>query len=132
MVAQGNNVIAGCVHHRNGAVTLGAADISCTLTEVTGIYQKDFLCTCGEKLIFEFLHIGIAVDGTVDVIAVQDDSLACVIGMNDLRIGRIVIVRIGRNTEGKKHHQGKNESKDLLRFLHTGTSIYLLFQSSAL
>ena len=54
----------------------------------------------------------------------QDDSLACVIGMNDLRIGRIVIVRIGRNTEGKKHHQGKNESKDLLRFLHTGTSIY--------
>ena len=53
----------------------------------------------------------------------QNDGLAGVVGGKQFGVGGIVVVRIGRDAERQKHHEGKNKGKDLTRVFHKLTSI---------
>ena len=55
----------------------------------------------------------------------QDDGLAGVIAVEDLGVGGIVIVRLGRDAEGQKHDERENKGEDLLRVFHKLTSVFL-------
>ena len=59
MVAEGDNVISGGVHHGDGACTKGGADIDSALAEVTGVYHIDLSTGC-LKLCLQRRHVGIS------------------------------------------------------------------------
>ena len=75
VVAQGGDVIAGEVHELDGGGALAGADLDGALAEVAGVHQQDG-GALGLVLGLQGGYLGVAVDGAVDVIGVDDDDLA--------------------------------------------------------
>ena len=75
MVAEGDDVVARGIHHRDRISALGGADIGRALAEVAGVDEDD-LGALGLIVGLELCDVGIALDRTVHVIRMQNDSLA--------------------------------------------------------
>ena len=75
VVADGGHVIACDIHHGDGICALVDADIDAALTVVAGVNQKDG-CASGLIVSLQRRHLFILVDGTVDIVGVQDDGFA--------------------------------------------------------
>ena len=75
VVAEGDDVVARGIHHRDRISALGGADIGRALAEVAGVDEDD-LGALGLIVGLELCDVGIALDRTVHVIRMQNDSLA--------------------------------------------------------
>ena len=75
MVAEGDDIVARGIHHRDRISALGGADIGRALAEVAGVDEDD-LGALGLIVGLELCDVGIALDRTVHVIRMQNDSLA--------------------------------------------------------
>ena len=75
MVAEGDDIVAGGVHHRDRISALGGADIGRALAEVAGVDEDD-LGALGLIVGLELCDVGIALDRAVHVIRMQNDGLA--------------------------------------------------------
>ena len=75
VVAEGDDVVARGIHHRDRISALGGADIGRALAVVAGVDEDD-LGALGLIVGLELCDVGIALDRTVHVIRMQNDSLA--------------------------------------------------------
>ena len=91
MVAECNQVIAGCVHHGDRACTFETADVGGALAEVSGV-NHDNLSTGVFVAVLQRSHICVTAASAVDVVGVQDYGFSAEIIVNDFCIGCIVIV----------------------------------------
>ena len=75
VVAEGNDIVAGGIHHRDRISALGDTDIGLALAVVAGVDEND-LGALGLIVGLELGDVGIAIDRTMHIIGVQNDSLA--------------------------------------------------------
>ena len=75
VVAEGDDVVTGGIHHLNGIQTLGVADIDFALAVVARIDEDD-LGALGLVVGLELCDVGIACDRAVHIVCVQDHGLA--------------------------------------------------------
>ena len=75
VVAEGDDIVAGGIHHRDRISALGDTDIGLALAVVAGIDEND-LGALGLIVGLELGDVGIAIDRTMHIIGVQNDSLA--------------------------------------------------------
>ena len=75
MVAEGNDIVAGGIHHRDRISALGDTDIGLALAVVAGIDEND-LGALGLIISLERGDVGIAFDRAVHIVCVQDHGLA--------------------------------------------------------
>ena len=75
VVAEGNDIVAGGIHHRDRISALGDTDIGLALAVVAGVDEND-LGALGLIVGLELCDVGIAIDRTMHIIGVQNDSLA--------------------------------------------------------
>ena len=100
MVAGGSHIVTGQVHqlHRRG--TLAGADSGIALDEVTGVHQQNV----GAHLLIGLLQccrFGIAIDGTVHVVGVQDDDGAA----------QVLGGFLGAGGDAQGEHHGQNQDQ---------------------
>ena len=81
MVAQGDVVIPGGVHHGDGGLALAGGDIGGTLAEVAGIHQDD-LGASGLEVFFHLGDLCKAQERAVGVVGVQNHGLTDKILLN--------------------------------------------------
>ena len=117
VVAQGDDVIAGLVHHRDGGRAFGGAHVSGALRIVAGVGQDD-VGAAGVEFLLQGGDVGIAADRAVDVVRVQDDRFALVtlgkFGLHVSRGGVFVAVHVReRGRDGQQHHQRHGQGQDL-------------------
>ena len=74
MVAHADHIVARHVHQFHGGGALRHADGGIALDEVAGVHQQD-IGALGLIGILQRRHLGIAGDGAVNVIGVQNDDL---------------------------------------------------------
>ena len=75
VVAEGDDIVAGGIHHRDRISALGDTDIGLALAVVAGVDEND-LGALGLIVGLELCDVGIAIDRTMHIIGVQNDSLA--------------------------------------------------------
>ena len=75
VVAEGDKIVANGVQHGDGVSALIEADIDGALAEVAGVHQIDD-STAVFIIGLQSCHLGIVLNGAVDVIGVQNDGLA--------------------------------------------------------
>ena len=100
VVAGGSHIVTGQVHqfHRSG--TLAGADSGITLDKVTGVHQQNV----GTHVLIGLLQrrrFGIAIDGTVHVIGVQDDDGAA----------QVLGGFLGADGDAQGEHHGQNQEQ---------------------
>ena len=106
MVADGDDIVAGSVHHCDGIGTLGGADIGRALAVVAGVNEDD-LGTPGLIVSLERGNAGIAGDRAVDIVRMQDNGLPCVGLFHRSRADRSVLCRQRGDAQGE--HHGESE-----------------------
>ena len=115
MVAQADHIVAGQVHQLHGGGTLRRADGGIALDKVAGVHQQD-VGAAGLVGVLQGRHLGIAGNGAVDVVGVQDDDVAVQI------LGRL-LRRIGGDSQGERHDHRHQQGQDFL--FHSFTSSIL-------
>ena len=114
MVAEGDNVIAGRVHHGHRVRALVDADIDGALTVVAGV-GKDDLRALRLIVRLQGCHGRVQIDRTVHVVRVQDDGLSV---QRLCRLGRKC--RAAQAQHEAKHQQ---QRKQFLHVLHVISSV---------
>ena len=106
VVAEGNDIVAGGIHHRDRISALGDTDIGRALAEVAGVDEDD-LGALGLIVGLERSDAGIAIDRTMHIIGVQNDSLArhrCFFGHDfGLICGCRVLERKAGHSQAENH-----------------------------
>ena len=106
MVADGDDIVAGSVHHCDGIGALGDTDIGRALAVVAGVNEDD-LGTPGLIVSLERGNAGIAGDRAVDIVRMQDNGLPCVGLFHRSRADRSVLCRQRGDAQGE--HHGESE-----------------------
>ena len=110
MVAGGGQIVARQVHQFHGRGALGRADHGFTLAEIAGVHQQD-VGASGLKGVLQRSGLGIAGNGAVNVVGVQDhDAALHVLGGG--------LLRTGGDGHGQCHDQRQQESSQLTELLH--------------
>ena len=112
MVAHAGHVVASQVHQLHGGGALRRADGGIALDEVTGVHQQD-VGAAGLVGVLQRGHFGIAADGAMHIIGVQDDDVAVQILCRLFR-------RIGGDSQGERHDHRQQQGQDFL--FHSVTS----------
>ena len=105
MVAEGDDIVAGGIHHRDRISALGDTDIGLALAVVAGIDEND-LGALGLIVGLELGDVGIAIDRTMHIIGVQNDSLARHRGFGlglGIRCGCRVLDRKAGHSQAENH-----------------------------
>ena len=128
VVAGGRHIIPCQIHQLHGGCPFRDADGGISLDEITGVHQQDI----GARLLhggFQGGHLGIAGDGAVHVIGMQDHDLS----------GHIVRNRVGgglrgrllcRRRCGQGEYQGRRQQQRQQFFLLHSFASTFLFHSS--
>ena len=111
MVARRGQIIARQVHQLHSRGTSRGADRGIALDEVAGVQQQD-IGASGLIGVLQGRHLGIAADGAMDVIGVQDDDAACHI------LGRSCLLRAGGDGQRQCHDQRKRKRDQLAHLFH--------------
>ena len=108
VVAQGDDVIAHQGHHVQGGCALAEADVGRALAVVTGVQQDHLVSTLVVALVPQSSHLGVLVDGAVDVVGVQDDGLARQ-GVRELI--RLLVLAPGSRDHQRQRHDQRQQSR---------------------
>ena len=107
VVTQSDNVVAHRIHHFNGGSALAQAHIGRALAEVARVHQDHRGSALGVALISQSGHLGVLVDGAMDIVGVQDNSLA-VQGFGESKAGLLLSPRRGHQ-QGQGHDHGQEQ-----------------------
>ena len=114
MVARRGRIIAGHVHQFDGRGTLRHADGGIALNVVAGVHQQD-VGALGLKGILDGRHLGVAANGTMHIVGVQDDDGAI--------HGPLGLLRAGGDSQREHHGHSQQQGQEFL--LHASiTSLF--------
>ena len=126
VVAGGGRVVAGHVHQLNGNSALGGAHRGLALAEVAGVHHQNIRA----GLLVQGLqrgHLGVALDGAVDVVGVENDDRAVSLrrylkrgGRSAVRVAARVLVRHGADGHAKGHNHRQQKREQLVPLSHIG------------
>ena len=109
MVPQGRDRIACCIHHGDGIRPGGQVHAGIALAEISGICQDHFRSQLF-KCFPERDDLRVALDGSVDIVGMQDDHLPCKVRVRDRTdVLRPFLLRPG--CPGEAEHEQKDRCK---------------------